>query len=273
MNIHHLEIFFYVAKFSSISKAASHLYISQPAVSAQIKKLEQTYQKKLIQKSGRGIKLTPVGEQVYGLISEFFNHTLSEIEYLLEDTPTMQLYGNYLMTQFILPDILFNHSRSKKPDNILIKSMSSHEALTQLQKDNCELVFISTITELSLPKDFIATKLFEDKIVLMSRSKSISDISSIIISKSKKNVLALMHDTLPVISAIPAITVDATQDAISNVRVNPNSATFVSSRFIDYFQEGIYYFETDIISSFYAVYKQDYRNKQVIDNIIKKVIE
>lgn len=273
MNIHHLEIFFYVAKFSSISKAASYLYISQPAVSAQIKKLEQTYQTKLVQKSGRGIKLTPIGEQVYGMISEFFNHTLSEVEHLLEDTPAIQLCGNYLMTQFILPDILLNQVNSKKSNNILIKSMSSHEALANLQKDNCELIFISTISEIPIPADLSATKLFDDKIVLMSRSKNISDISSIIISKSKKDVLSLMCHQLPQISTIPVITVDATQDAIANIRVNPKSATFVSSRFIDYFQEGIHYIETDIISSFYAVYKKMSRNQGLIDQIIKAVID
>lgn len=50
MNTHQLEIFFYVAKYLSVSKAANHLCISQPAVSSQVKKLENIYNIKLLEK-------------------------------------------------------------------------------------------------------------------------------------------------------------------------------------------------------------------------------
>ena len=53
MNIHQLEIFYHVAKFQSISRAAEALYISQPAVSSQIKKLESAYGVHLIEKMVR----------------------------------------------------------------------------------------------------------------------------------------------------------------------------------------------------------------------------
>ncbi|WP_353727451.1 LysR family transcriptional regulator [Lactococcus lactis] len=54
MNTHQLEIFYHVAKFQSISRAAEALYISQPAVSSQIKKLESAYGVHLIEKNGQG---------------------------------------------------------------------------------------------------------------------------------------------------------------------------------------------------------------------------
>lgn len=54
MNTHQLEIFYHVAKFQSISRAAEVLYISQPAVSSQIKKLESAYGVHLIEKKWSG---------------------------------------------------------------------------------------------------------------------------------------------------------------------------------------------------------------------------
>lgn len=52
MNLHALRIFTNVAKLGSITKAANLLLISQPAVTAQVRKLEQEIGAKLI--TGKG---------------------------------------------------------------------------------------------------------------------------------------------------------------------------------------------------------------------------
>ncbi len=62
MNLHALRIFTQVAKFGSVTRAAESLLISQPAVTAQLRKLEQELGMKLITSSGRSIQLTEAGE-------------------------------------------------------------------------------------------------------------------------------------------------------------------------------------------------------------------
>ena len=59
------HIFYEVAKCGNISKAASQLYISQPAISKSIQKLEDNLGAKLFIRSSKGVLLTPEGELLY----------------------------------------------------------------------------------------------------------------------------------------------------------------------------------------------------------------
>jgi DNA-binding transcriptional LysR family regulator len=59
---HQLEVFCAVAHHLSYVRAAAALYLSQPAVSQQVKALEATLGLRLFARSGRGIVLTPAGE-------------------------------------------------------------------------------------------------------------------------------------------------------------------------------------------------------------------
>jgi DNA-binding transcriptional LysR family regulator len=61
MNFNHLEIFHAVATEKNISKAAKRLLVSQPAVSKQLRTLEQSLKLKLADRSPHGIELTPAG--------------------------------------------------------------------------------------------------------------------------------------------------------------------------------------------------------------------
>lgn len=58
-------IFYNVAKCSNISHAAKELFISQPAVSKAITKLEETLDSTLFVRSSRGVKLTDAGQLLY----------------------------------------------------------------------------------------------------------------------------------------------------------------------------------------------------------------
>lgn len=64
-NYHQLWVFMAVARNGSFSKAAEELFISQPAVSAQVKELEKSYGTPLFQQLGRKVYLTEAGENLY----------------------------------------------------------------------------------------------------------------------------------------------------------------------------------------------------------------
>ncbi len=72
LNYHHLRYFWAAAREGSVTRASEKLHISQPAVSAQIRTLEQALGEKLFARSGRSLALTEAGSVVYRYAEEIF---------------------------------------------------------------------------------------------------------------------------------------------------------------------------------------------------------
>lgn len=72
MNVHHLELFYYVAKHEGISQAVRNMPygIQQPAVSGQLLQLEEFLGVKLFNR--RPFAMTPAGEELFEFIKPFF---------------------------------------------------------------------------------------------------------------------------------------------------------------------------------------------------------
>ena len=64
------RLFYCVANCNTISKAAELLYISQPAVTQGIKKLEDQIEGKLFYRTNKGIELTEEGKRLYQYIEK-----------------------------------------------------------------------------------------------------------------------------------------------------------------------------------------------------------
>jgi len=64
MDIHQLKTFVVVARERSITRASESLFLSQPAVSAHIKAMEEDFGFDLFQRTPRGMALTPIGERL-----------------------------------------------------------------------------------------------------------------------------------------------------------------------------------------------------------------
>jgi len=62
-----LDAFIEVARDQSVSRAAQRLNVTQPAVSMQLRQLEQAVGVPLVQAEGRAIRLTPAGEEFQAL--------------------------------------------------------------------------------------------------------------------------------------------------------------------------------------------------------------
>lgn len=64
MNLHALRLFHVIASTGSVTRASELLNISQPAITAQIKKFEKELLLTLLKPQGRGIALTDAGEEL-----------------------------------------------------------------------------------------------------------------------------------------------------------------------------------------------------------------
>ncbi len=73
-NLSGYKIFYEVANCGNISKAAKKLYISQPAISKSIVKLEDGLDTKLFHRNSRGVTLTEEGEVLFRYIRDAFEN-------------------------------------------------------------------------------------------------------------------------------------------------------------------------------------------------------
>ena len=67
MQLNQLRYFLAVGSLQSISKAADHLHISQPSLSATIRELEREFGVTLLNRHYRGVRLTEEGQTLYAL--------------------------------------------------------------------------------------------------------------------------------------------------------------------------------------------------------------
>ena len=71
-NLSLYQIFYVTARHGNISHAAKELFISQPAISKSIRKLEEALQVPLFTRSSRGVALTEDGKLLYEQVQEAF---------------------------------------------------------------------------------------------------------------------------------------------------------------------------------------------------------
>jgi DNA-binding transcriptional LysR family regulator len=64
MELHQLEYFVAVAEEASFTRAASRVHVAQPGVSAQVRRLESELGQRLLDRSGRSVRLTEAGSAV-----------------------------------------------------------------------------------------------------------------------------------------------------------------------------------------------------------------
>jgi len=95
MDLNHLRSFVAVAQFGHLTRAAEALHLSQPALSAHIKALEEEFGVMLFERSSSGMTLTPSGrlllaeaEQIIGAV-EHLKHSAQELRG--EPTGTLRL--------------------------------------------------------------------------------------------------------------------------------------------------------------------------------------
>ena len=172
-NLKQLYYFYEAVSNKSISNAAKKLFISQPAVSMQIKKLENSCGVRLIEGEGsRKLAPTPEGQRLYKYLEKVFK-LIDKAEYELKKmadakqtnitigtTPT---YG-----KFILPYIFKNYAYLNNPGfHLKVVSESSISLLKSLKKNQTDIIVIALWKKLSL-KDFQVHHLDREEIILIS---------------------------------------------------------------------------------------------------------
>jgi DNA-binding transcriptional LysR family regulator len=171
MNIHHLELFYYVAKHGGIIEAVRNIPygIQQPAVSGQVAQLEEYLGVKLFQR--RPFELTPQGEKLYKFIHPFFSN-LDRIAGELQGGKVRQVRigASAMVLREHLPE-LFKRVRKRYPElRIALREGYQAELEALLQRDELDLAV--TIVEKQLAPGIRSADLLEVPVVLLVAKES-----------------------------------------------------------------------------------------------------
>ena len=74
INLNLYKVFYVCAKCNSFKEASEKLYVTQPAISMQIKSLEDSLGTKLFYRSNTGLSLTNEGKHLYNYIEKSYNY-------------------------------------------------------------------------------------------------------------------------------------------------------------------------------------------------------
>jgi LysR family transcriptional regulator, cyn operon transcriptional activator len=73
MELHQLRGFYEVARERSFTRAAERLFLTQPAISLQLKALEEELGESLFERGRKSVRLTPAGEILFRYVRQVFN--------------------------------------------------------------------------------------------------------------------------------------------------------------------------------------------------------
>jgi len=113
-----LKVFHTVALRLNFTKAATELYISQPAVSKHIQELEETYKTKLFERNGSKIALTPAGEILLRHTKNIFE-IYREIDFdmssfMNERQGLLRLGASTTIAQYLISPVLARFHQKQK---------------------------------------------------------------------------------------------------------------------------------------------------------------
>jgi DNA-binding transcriptional LysR family regulator len=169
MNVHHLELFYYVARHGGISEAVRNIPygIQQPAVSGQIIQLEEYLGTPLFQR--RPFALTPAGKELYDYIEPFFSK-LDVIATKLQGGTAhhIRIGASEVVLRDHLPDIVQNVRKKFPKLKITLRESHQPQLEAWLERGEIDLAVtlvngkapagLQSVTLLKLPMILLVTK-------------------------------------------------------------------------------------------------------------------
>jgi len=168
VEFHQLRYFVSAIRLGSVKASAAENFVTAPAVSIQLKLLEEELGSALFVKSAEGLKLTHAGE-VFLPHAEELLHKASAVKKLLHrlqlgETGFLKLGSIDAASIYVLPKPL-QHFRKHYPGvEITVEVTDSSQLLRLLEKDKIELAIVT----LPIPElDWVGVPIFDDPMLLV----------------------------------------------------------------------------------------------------------
>ncbi|CZT36562.1 pca operon transcription factor PcaQ [Rhizobium sp. 9140] len=173
IKVRHLQTFVEVARQKSVVKAAASLHVSQPAVTKTIRELEQILGVAVIEREGRGIRLTRHGEV-------FLRHAGAALTALRQgvdsvsgersgEAPTIRIGALPTVSTHIMPRAMQLFMNEKTWSRVKIVTGENAVLLEQLRVGDLELV-IGRLAAAEKMTGFTFEHLYSEQVVFVVRA-------------------------------------------------------------------------------------------------------
>lgn len=169
MDFKQIEVFISVAKYKSFSKAASAVFLSQPAVSSHISALEKELNIQLFDRTSKEVLLAPAGESFLKYAIEIINTRNKAISCLKSFnsniTGTLNLAASTTPCNTIVPMLIKKFNEIYPSVSFKIMEQSSGDIIENISKFNYEIGIVGSSVDDDKVKSY---RLMEDELVLVS---------------------------------------------------------------------------------------------------------
>jgi DNA-binding transcriptional LysR family regulator len=169
MNLNQLKIFYLAAKNRNLSLAAEQLFITQPAVTKGIQRLQEFYDMKFVDYIGKKLVLTDAGEVLYDIAEKIFeleNQAEESIrDFQQRKRGHIRILSSESFGDYYLPRIIIGFSKAYPLVRITMNILPTEQVVENTVALNNDLGFISY--PVNHPK-LLAREVLEDRLVIIA---------------------------------------------------------------------------------------------------------
>ncbi|WP_299089662.1 LysR family transcriptional regulator [uncultured Metabacillus sp.] len=168
MNIENLKMFCLVVDEGSISQAARLSFVSQPAVTRQIRQLENVYGTLLFDRTEGKLIVTETGKMLYpfakAIITDF-NRSKEVIQQAIgEYNSTLRVGASLTIGEFLLPSLLGRFKKLTPDIKVSLTIKNTPSVLEDLTNDVIDIALVEGLVD---DEDFIVEKFADDELILV----------------------------------------------------------------------------------------------------------
>lgn len=144
-----LQVFQAVYRLRSYSRAAEFIGLTQPAVSAQVRQLEQALDQPLFDYSGRHLHVTEAGESVARAIERIFdelNHLEMELSEISGNLRGELKISTVSSAQYVIPWILARFQKAHPNIQVKLQVVNRDKAIQSLTQQHYDLAVLSMVS-------------------------------------------------------------------------------------------------------------------------------
>jgi DNA-binding transcriptional LysR family regulator len=168
MDFDQLRTFIEVARLGSFSRAAEKVLRSQPAVSAQIRQLEEEYGHRLFDRSAKAVRLTPAGEVVLDYAQQLLNLRSHSVQAISDSNGTLRgtlsIGANEGTFLYVLPKVLAKYHKKFPQVRISVYRSFTHKVSEKVEEGAID---VGVLTMPVKSPSLKVMPVFRDRIMLM----------------------------------------------------------------------------------------------------------